>query len=154
RRERQREMRVAVAELRDEQIVADQKRRFHRAGGNAEGLEQEGADHERDQQRLHDHPRGFDETAALLGGFGLAHGGGPSFAMNRAGWPRSEQEGFDAGRESAIGSAFGLAPQPGPLTRSLAWASASATDSSMPAASSGRDSMRPQKRSTTASCAA
>ena len=37
---------VAVGEFLDEQIIADQQRAFHRAGGNVEGLEQEGADHE------------------------------------------------------------------------------------------------------------
>src|ERR1700760_2985666 len=102
-------MRVAIAEFGDEQVIADQKRCFHRSRGNAEGLEQERADDERDQQRLYDHPRGFGETAALLYCFGLAHWGSPSFAMNRAGRPRSEQEEFGAVRESTIGAPLGLA---------------------------------------------
>ena len=45
---------VAVAELRDEEIVADQERRLHRAGRDIERMEQEGAEDERDQQRLDD----------------------------------------------------------------------------------------------------
>ena len=45
---------VAVGELRDEQVVADQQGRHHRAGRNVEGLEQEGADDERDEQRIDD----------------------------------------------------------------------------------------------------
>ena len=45
---------VAVGKLRDEQIVADQQRRLHRARGDVEGLEEEGAHDQRDQQRLDD----------------------------------------------------------------------------------------------------
>ena len=43
---------VAVAELGDEQIVADQQRRLHRAGRDVERVVEEGAEDQRDQQRL------------------------------------------------------------------------------------------------------
>src|SRR5262249_34929853 len=45
-RERKRVAAVAVAELRDEQRVADKQRRLHRPGGNVEGLQQEAADND------------------------------------------------------------------------------------------------------------
>src|SRR5262249_17326131 len=44
--ERQRMLAVAVGELLNEEEVADEERVFHRAGGNVERLEQEGAENE------------------------------------------------------------------------------------------------------------
>jgi hypothetical protein len=46
--ERERVAAVAVGELRDEQVVADQQRRLHRARGYVERLEREGAHDQRD----------------------------------------------------------------------------------------------------------
>ena len=63
RRQRDRIMAVAVGIFRDEQIVADQQRRLHRSRGDVEGLEQEGADHQRDQQRMDDDADGFTQAA-------------------------------------------------------------------------------------------
>ena len=65
RRERQRIVAVAVGVFRDEQIVADQQRLLHRAGGDVERLEQEGADDERDDQRVEDHAHGLGNAAFL-----------------------------------------------------------------------------------------
>jgi hypothetical protein len=53
----------AVAEFRDEQIVPDQQRRLHRAGGDIERLNQEAADDERDEERLEDRDYRLGETA-------------------------------------------------------------------------------------------
>ena len=63
RRERQRIVAVAVGVLRDEQIVADQQRLLHRARRNVEGLEQKGADDERDDQRMEDDAHGLANAA-------------------------------------------------------------------------------------------
>ena len=63
RRERQRIMGVAVGIFRHEQIIADQQRRDHRAGRNIEGLKQEGADDQGDDERVEDHAYGFGESA-------------------------------------------------------------------------------------------
>ena len=63
RRQRKRIVAVAVGIFRDEQIVADQKRRLHRSRGDVEGLEQEGADHQRDQQSMNDDADGFTQAA-------------------------------------------------------------------------------------------
>src|ERR1700730_15747020 len=52
-------MAVAVGIFRHEQIIADQQRRLHRAGGNVEGLEQEGTDDQRDQQGVDDDAYGL-----------------------------------------------------------------------------------------------
>jgi len=54
RRERQRILRIAVGELVDEDVVADQQRRHHRARRNGEGLEQDRADDHRQEQSLDD----------------------------------------------------------------------------------------------------
>ena len=63
RRQRNRIVAVAVGIFRDEQIVADQQRRLHRSRGDVEGLEQEGADHQRDQQSMDDDADGFTQAA-------------------------------------------------------------------------------------------
>src|ERR1700737_4260984 len=52
-------MAVAVGIFRHEQIVADQQRRLHRAGGNVEGLEQEGTDDQRDLEGVDDDADGL-----------------------------------------------------------------------------------------------
>src|ERR1700733_3194867 len=57
--ERERVAAVAISELLDEQIVADEQRRLHRAGRNVERLEKEGADHERNKERVDDRLDGF-----------------------------------------------------------------------------------------------
>src|ERR1700692_4826657 len=56
-------MAVTVGIFRDEQIVADQQRRLHRSRGDVEGLEQEGADHEGNQQSMNDDADGFTQAA-------------------------------------------------------------------------------------------
>src|ERR1700730_19414096 len=56
-------MAVAVGIFRDEQIVANQKRRLHRSRGDVEGLKQESADHQRDQESVEDDAEGFAQTA-------------------------------------------------------------------------------------------
>src|SRR5690606_8241094 len=57
-----------------EQVVALEQRRPHRPGGDREGLEQERADHEREQQRLDDYADGFAKPAGFLLRFvGHAH---------------------------------------------------------------------------------
>ena len=56
-------MAVAVGVFRDEQVVADQKRRLHRTRRDVEGLEQEGADHERYQESVDDDTDGFTQAA-------------------------------------------------------------------------------------------
>src|SRR6266545_3006134 len=59
---------VAVAELRNKQIISDQQRGLHRSGWNIERLEQERADHERDKEGLNNHAACFGQLAlfALL----------------------------------------------------------------------------------------
>lgn len=54
RREGQRIFRIAVSELIDEDVVADEQRRHHRTGRNGKGLEQHRTDHHRQNQRLDD----------------------------------------------------------------------------------------------------
>ena len=66
-------MAVAIGIFRDEKIIADQQRRFHRAGRDIEGLEQEGADDERDDKRVKDHAPGFGDTAFLASWLLLSH---------------------------------------------------------------------------------
>jgi hypothetical protein len=61
---------IAIGPFRDEQIVADQQRRFHRAGGNPEGLEQQGAEHAGDEQGVDD---GLEEFAEPLPLFRARH---------------------------------------------------------------------------------
>src|SRR6202171_6737719 len=56
-------MAVTVGKFRDEQIVADQKRRLHRTRGDVEGLEQEGADHERAHKCVDDDTNGLAQAA-------------------------------------------------------------------------------------------
>ena len=58
-------MAVTVGIFRNEEIIADQEGRLHRAGRNVEGLEQEGPDHERDNQRMDDDADGFTELRLL-----------------------------------------------------------------------------------------
>ena len=56
-------MAIAVGIFRDEQIVADQQRRLHRAGRDVERLEQERADHERDQESMDHDADSFADAA-------------------------------------------------------------------------------------------
>src|SRR5258707_8750060 len=56
-------MAVTIGVFRHEQIVADQKRCLHRSRGDVEGLEQEGADHQSDQQSMDDDADGFTQAA-------------------------------------------------------------------------------------------
>ena len=63
RRERERIFAVAVGIFRDEQVVADQQRLLHRPGRNVERLEQEGADHQRDDERVEDHAHRLGDAA-------------------------------------------------------------------------------------------
>src|SRR5271169_21382 len=55
-------MAVAVAVFGDEQIVPDQQRIHHRSRRDVEGLEQEGADDERNDEGMDDDPDGLDDT--------------------------------------------------------------------------------------------
>src|SRR6516165_9431561 len=64
-------MAVAVAVLRDEQIIADQQGVFHRSRWNVERLEQQRSNHERDQEGVDDDADAFNEAAL----FALAVGG-------------------------------------------------------------------------------
>src|SRR4030095_11993668 len=64
---------VAVRIFRDEQVIAHQKRRLHRSRGDVERLEQEGADHERDQESVDDDADGFTQTAFRFCAGGHAH---------------------------------------------------------------------------------
>ena len=66
RREGQRILRIAVGELVDEDVVANQERRHHRAGRNCEGLKEHGPDHHRQQQGLDDDLDVFPEGTLLL----------------------------------------------------------------------------------------
>src|SRR6185295_11543030 len=76
--ERERPAAVAVAELRDEDEVADQQRRDHRARRDRERLEGEGADDDRDRHRPDDRLDRLDDAAGgaarEAGGFLLHHG--------------------------------------------------------------------------------
>ena len=63
RRERQRVVGIAVGIFGDEQIIADQQGRNHRAGRNIEGLKQKGADDERDDQGMEHHAYCLGESA-------------------------------------------------------------------------------------------
>ncbi|CAD5254240.1 hypothetical protein BOS5A_200099 [Bosea sp. EC-HK365B] len=67
RAERHRVLRIAVGVFRDEQVIADQQRRDQRARGDVEGLEQQGADHEGDEQRLDDDLDRLEDAAFVLG---------------------------------------------------------------------------------------
>src|SRR5256885_15529634 len=58
-------MAVSVRIFRDEQIVADEQCRLHRSRRDVEWLEQEGADDERDDQRVEDHAYRFGNAAFL-----------------------------------------------------------------------------------------
>src|SRR5262245_51497124 len=62
-RKRQRIAAVAIAELRNKQIISDQQRALHRTRWNIERLEQERPDHERDQESLNDHAACFSQVA-------------------------------------------------------------------------------------------
>ena len=76
RRERQREMRVAVAEFRHEQIVADHQCRDHRAGRDVERLEGDGADADGDERGIDDGLDVLDQSAGLAPGRELLRHGG------------------------------------------------------------------------------
>src|ERR1700722_15503755 len=67
-------MAVAVGIFGDEEIVANQQRRLHRSRGDVEGLEQEGADHKRDQQSMNDDTDGFTQAAFGFCACSHAHG--------------------------------------------------------------------------------
>src|SRR5277367_3453089 len=67
-------MAVAVRVFRDEEIVADQKRRLHRSRGNVEWLKQEGANDEGNQERMNDDADGFAQAAFGFGAGCHAHG--------------------------------------------------------------------------------
>src|SRR5262249_23223600 len=74
RRERQRVVAVAVRVFRHEQIIADQQRRLHGTRGNIERLEQEGADDERDDERVENQaPRVGNSALLFLCQRGAAH---------------------------------------------------------------------------------
>jgi hypothetical protein len=84
--ERERQRRVghlrAVGHLAHVEVVADQQRRDQRARGDVEGLEQQGADDERDEKRLDDHLDRLEDAAFFLGRLALAfdfvgHAGAP-----------------------------------------------------------------------------
>src|SRR5262245_44422030 len=62
RGERQRIVAVVVGIFRHEKVVADEQRLLHRARWNIEGLEQEGADDERDNEGVKDHAPGLGNT--------------------------------------------------------------------------------------------
>jgi hypothetical protein len=72
RRQRQRIMAVAIAVFGDEQIVPDQQRIHHRSRRDVEGLEQEGADDQRDDEGMNDDPDGLAD-AALFALFFTGH---------------------------------------------------------------------------------
>src|SRR6516162_3304788 len=65
-------MAVAIAVFGDEQIVPDQQRIHHRSRRDVEGLEQEGADDQRDDEGMNDDPDGLAD-AALLALFFTGH---------------------------------------------------------------------------------
>ena len=73
RRQRNRIVAVAVGIFRDEQVIAHQQRRLHRSRGDVERLEQEGADHERDQESVDDDADGFAQAAFRFCAGGHAH---------------------------------------------------------------------------------
>src|SRR5579872_568260 len=64
-------MGVTVRIFRHEQIIADQERRDHRAGGNVEGLKQEGADDERNDQRMDNDAHRLGKASLLSFGSSL-----------------------------------------------------------------------------------
>ena len=66
RAERERMVGISVGVFRHEDVVADEESRDHRARRNVEGLEQEGPNHDRDQQRLDHDLDQFAEAAAVL----------------------------------------------------------------------------------------
>src|SRR5580658_739159 len=72
-RERQREVRVAVAVFRHEQVVADQQRRDHAAGGDVERLVGEGPDADRDQSGIDDCLEILDPYVGLALGLADRH---------------------------------------------------------------------------------
>ena len=78
---------VAVGEFRHEDEVALEQGRDHRARRNVEGLEEERADHHRDQQRERDGLDGLEEAVLFLGLALLlkAHHVGPFTASAPAG---------------------------------------------------------------------
>ena len=63
RREWQRIMRISVSISRNEQVIANQQRRFHRPRRNAEGLEQQSSNDRRDDQRGCHRADGFHQSA-------------------------------------------------------------------------------------------
>src|SRR4029077_7951480 len=72
RRQRQRIMAGAIAVFGDEKIVPDQQRIHHRSRRDVEGLEQEGADDQRDDEGMNDDPDGLAD-AALFALFFTGH---------------------------------------------------------------------------------
>ncbi|ENN86272.1 hypothetical protein RHSP_34952 [Rhizobium freirei PRF 81] len=72
RRERQRILRIAISKLVDEDIVADKKRRHHRAGRNSEWLKENRADDHGQDERLHDDLNVLPQGVLLFYGF-LGH---------------------------------------------------------------------------------
>ena len=63
----QRMLRIAVSVLGDEQVVADQQRRLHRPGRDPERLEQQRAEHHRDEDRVDDRFDRFCEAVRKNG---------------------------------------------------------------------------------------
>ena len=59
-------MAEAVGKLRDEQIVTDQQGPFHRARGDIERLEKEGADDKSNDKRVDDDADRFADPAFLV----------------------------------------------------------------------------------------
>src|SRR5438477_7703589 len=64
-------MRIAVGEFRNEEIIADQKGRNHRAIRNIERLKQESADHQCNDQGMEDHAYCFGKATLFPFGSGL-----------------------------------------------------------------------------------
>src|SRR5258708_40080096 len=63
-------MAVAVAVFRYEQIIPDQKGRFHGSGGNTERLEQQSLNPKRNQQSLEHDAEAFCKPVVLALSFG------------------------------------------------------------------------------------
>src|ERR1700729_2705590 len=112
---RQREMRIAVGVFGDEQIVADEQGRHQRTRGNIEGLEQDRAHHERDQERLDDDFDGFPPALLLLDGRDGGVGGfyGRFDHSGQYALPRFIHAALDAARPRLLYKGGHLAPSSG-----------------------------------------
>jgi len=63
--------RVAVAVFGDDDVIADQQIRDHRSGRDRERLEQQDAQHQRDQQRIDDRLDDFEQLIGCAAGLCL-----------------------------------------------------------------------------------